>query len=491
MSLQVETARGILWSGVQSWGSRVISFAVFVVLARLISPEAFGLMALANVYIMFIQIFADQGFGTAIEQRHSIERGHLNIAFWSCFVFGLVILVLTVSFATLIAKCFGQPELGPILRVLSFSVLFSAVSGFYFSLLRRRLNFKAVAGCTIIANAIGGMIGISMAFANCGVWSLVAQQITYSCATTLFLWRITGWIPNLEVSGKHFKELFSFGVHITGGELLDFFNRRFDQLLIGYYLGPMMLGYYSVAYRLLLTFTELLTGVTNQVALPAFSRLQREPERMRRAFYGGVQLTSLISFPIFVCLALLAPQVVTTLFGEKWLPSAPIIQILSAVGLFHSVIWFNGTVTIAMGKPKWRLGLLAARTAVVVIAFTLVVQFGLLAVAATYVLVSYAFAPLEYWIVQRLIGIDLRTYFHQLSAAIFGSVVMGLVVWTSTSALEGFIGSRLLLSINGMLGIFCYLLTLSVVSRDLIRQPVELVKRSLHAEWRSRGFKCG
>ena len=158
--------------------------------------------------------------------------------------------------------------------------------------------------------------------------------------------------------------------------------RRSDDVLIGYFLGPTLLGFYTIGYQLLLTIIKLVTEVSNSVAFPAFSRIQHKPERMRDAFYQVTQYTSLFAFPVFIGLAALAPELVPALFGEKWAPSIPVMQVLALIGVLQSVLFFNGSVIKASGKPSWQLGIMLLNALCSVIGFLLAVRWGIVAVAA-------------------------------------------------------------------------------------------------------------
>jgi PST family polysaccharide transporter len=288
------------------------------------------------------------------------------------------------------------------------------------------------------------------------------------------------------VSKKHYKELLPFGASVVGNNTLNALVRRSDDFLIGYYLGPTLLGYYTVGYRLLLVIIRLVTEVTNTVAFPTFSRIQHQPERMRRAFYKVSQYTSLLAFPVFIGLATLAPDLVPALFGEKWVPSIPVMQILSLIGILQSVLFFNGSVLRASGKPSWELGIMLLNTVWSVIGFFLAVRWGITAVAASFVIVGYSLAPISFLAVRRLIQADLRTYLRQFTPALFASlmmvaVIMGLKYFLKDQSLNLY----LQLSIYLLAGGLTYGLAIALTARSLSRQVLELVSLAL-PKWKLR-----
>jgi PST family polysaccharide transporter len=475
MNLRQQAAQGIVWSAIQKFGHQAISFIVFFYLARLLEPEAFGLVALASVFLAFVQIFLNQGFAEAIIQREELEPEHLDTAFWVSLIISIFLTLISISVANLVAQGFNQPELTPIIRCLSLGFLLSAFNSVQQALFQRNLAFKALAARSLVASGAGGMVGVTMAFLGFGVWSLVGQQLTNNIAGILVLWWASDWKPRFKISQKHFHELFHFGINILGFNLLNFFNRRSDDFLIGYFLGATALGYYTIAYRLLLLMTNLLTNTMAQVALPTFSRLQSQPEKMRRAFYTATQLSSLVAFPAFLGMAVLAPELVAVVFGENWLPSVPVMQILAFIGILHAIEYFNQSVILAMGKPAWRFKINVVNAIGNVIAFILVIQWGILAVAAAYVIRGYLFLPLPLWAIYKLININLKTYWSQFIVPVVSSVTMVGVIFT----IKWYWGN--ILSLPGLIilctgvGIIIYSIMIRLTAPQLFKQVLGLL----------------
>lgn len=428
MSLKQKAIRGVFWTVVQNWGSQLISTAVFLVLARLLGAKAFGLVAMASVAISFMQIFLDQGFAQAIVQREEVEPEHLDTAFWLSLGISILLVVITITLSGTIAALFKEPQLTPILQVLSCNFLCRGLNSVQTALLQRQLKFKVLAMRTVAGNLLGGIVGVVMALTGFGVWSLVVKLLVGNLVSIPLLWFSSKWRPGTQISRSHFQELFSFGINITGISFLNFLNRRADDLLIGYYLGPVALGYYSVAYRLLLLIIKVITGVISQVALPTFSRLQAQPERIRSAFYKVTKYTSLVSFPIFFGMAAIAPELVKVVFGEEWLPSVPVMQILACMGIWQSVSIFNAKVIVAMGKPDWQFKFYLITAIVNVVSFLLVVEWGIVAVAAAYTIRAYLFSPIPIYLVKKLINIEFVTYWQQYITPFISSVVMAIAI---------------------------------------------------------------
>lgn len=458
MSIREKAIQGVLWSALQNWGSQVGSLLVFFLLARLLTPEAFGLVAMANIFLAFMQIFLQQGFAQSLIQRQDLEPDHIDTAFWTNLAIGACLTGFGLIAAGWVAAQFQQPQLVPILQVLSLLFLITACGNVQQALLERAFNFRATATRALAATLVGGVAGIGLALTGFGVWSLVGQQVIQELIGTLVLWQASDWRPRFKVSLPHFWQLFHFGMPILGFNFLNFLNSRADDLLIGYFLGAAPLGYYSIAYRILGVMQQLLVQTSQQIALPTFSRLQSDLEQFRQAFYTATQLTSLIAFPAFLGVLALAPELVVMLFGEQWIPSIPVLQVLSLAGIFQSISFFKSSVFMAMGKPSWSLWLSLLTVVLNLIGFSIAVRWGIVAVAAAFVIRGYLVFPIGQWAISRLIHVPVLTYIKQFTAPLVSAIMMtGFVVFIKNWLLGITSAYILVVSISALLGALLYI----------------------------------
>lgn len=486
MGLRQKAIHGAIWSAIEKWGAQLVSTTIFLLLARLLGAEAFGLIALANVFMYFMQIFLDQGFAQAIIQKDRLEPAHLDTAFWTSVLMGALCLLTVLAGAGTVANLYNEPELAPIIRWMSISFLFAGLSSVQSAILQRNMQFKVFAARSLVATAACGVAGIGAALVGLGVWSLVIKEIVFGSVGALMLWSSSDWRPGFRVSTKHFRELFAFGINIIGFNFLNFLNRRSDDLLIGYFLGTVALGYYNVAYRLLLIMIKLLTNVTAQVALPTFSRLQKEPEKMRQAFYRVTRYTSFVSFPAFLGMAVLAPEIIAAVFGEEWLPSVMVMQILAFIGILQSVQYFAGTVLLAMNKPLWRLRVIFLITVCNVIGFFITVRWGISAVAASYVICIYLFSPIFLVLIKKLINIDFKTYFLQYLTPLLGSLIMVASMLGAKQLMNDWSNIYLSLALYALVGILTYLFGIMALSPKLFHHTYSFAAASLPRAFQSR-----
>ncbi len=478
-NLRQKAIKGIVWSAIQSWGRQAIAFIVFALLARLLGPEAFGLVASASIFLGLIGIFLDQGFSAAIIQRKELEPEHLDTAFWTNVSIGLLMTVFSIATAELVANFFRQPDLTPVIRWLSLSFIIISLSSTQEAIFQRKLDFKPLALRELAGVSAGGLVGVTMAYLGFGIWSLVSQQLVNGLVRVLLLWWASDWRPKFNFSTKHFRELFSFGINIVGINLLSFVSTRSDNLLIAYFLGPVALGYYSIAYRLLEIVTQLFIGVITPIALPIFSHLQKDIEKTRQALYKAVQLSNLIGIPIFLGLSVLAPELVVVLFGEKWVSSIPVMQILNLIGILYTGFYFNGPVLMAAGKSAWKLGLDFIKTIGYFIAFAIAVRWGIVAVAAGYVITGYLMSTLTVWFLKKMIRINLITYLQQYIAPLVGSLAMVAAILGTKYFLSNLISLPTLLLTSILVGAIVYPVTIILVAPKVFWQFIDLFRSFL------------
>lgn len=482
MNLQQKVIKGVAWSTIQNWGSQALLLITFLILARLLGPETFGLVSMANVFIHFVQALVSQGFSDALIQRKDLEEEHLDTAFWANLALGVLVFSGFLISANVIAKSFQQVQLAPIIQCLSISVVINSFNATQQAILKRHLNFKSLAVRQLIGQMMGCFVSIVMALQGFGVWSLVSQQLISSLVGTALLWHLSDWRPGLKVSLKHFWELFYFGIHVVGISVMTFFNLRGDDLLIGYFLGPVALGYYTIAYKLLVTLTQLLVDTTRQVVLPTFAKLQDDVGKMRHAFYTATELVSFVAIPAFTGMAVLAPNLVFGLFGEQWAASIPVMRLLAFVGLINTAFSFSGAISMALGQPGWNLGILFVETLVKLTAFLIAAPLGITAVAWGLLVATLSITPARLWVVYRFIKISAFDYIKQFMVPVAGSLIMVASIFTVQYIWRGSEYSPLVLCSYIAVGAITYGLSLIILAPQFVQKTMGL----LHVVARSK-----
>lgn len=477
--------RATLWSAGERTANRLATLGLFVVLGRLLAPEDFGLVALAGIFTGFMGIFVDQGFSKAVVQRQHLGQRQLDTAFWTAVATGSALMLAGVAVAPLVARLLGQPALTPIVRCLSVGFLLSSLTTTQQALLQREFAFRSLAIRRLSATLAGGVVGITLAAGGAGVWSLVAQTLTRSLVGLVVLWVASSWRPGLAVSRDDFAELFGFGVNVVGIEFLGFLTREGDNLLVGAVLGPIALGYYTMAYRVLLVMNEVFMGTINQVATPTFSRLQDDLPATRRAFYAAIRLSQAVALPAFVGVAVLAPEIITVLFGARWAPSVPVLQTLALVGVVQSSTHFDRGVLYAAGRTGLEFRITLIATIGNLLAFAVAVRWGIVAVAAALAVRNFVFWPIRIWALNRVAGIRPLPYLLQWAKPVAVSSVMGAALVALRAVLGDTLATPLPLILTILAAATVYVAALSLIAKDLTR---ELLRAARSVRTPSKAF---
>jgi O-antigen/teichoic acid export membrane protein len=468
MNIKQQTIRGIAWSFLQNWSSQMGSLLIFLVMARLLAPESFGLVALANSFLAFVSIFINQGLTAALVQRPTIDSKHFDTAFWVQVCFGLFFSLLGLISGPAIANLFQEPLLKPIIQVFSILPFLESLNMVHIAILRRQIAFQKIAARVLIGILVSGIVGIALATQNFGVWSLIGQQITFEAVGVAAFWHLSDWRPKLRFSLDHLKELYSFGVSALSSNILTYLNQNTDTLLIGYFLGSVALGYYAVAYRVFQVLIQLLVQTPNQVVFPVFARLQLNLGRLINAFYKALQFSSLIAFPIFFGVVSLADELVLTIFGEQWYPSMPIMQVLSLGGMIYFIILLNQSVFIALGHPFRNVKIDILNSTLNIIFCWLAVRWGVLAVAIAYVASDFLVIPVSIWMLKKLLKITFLDYVARLVPSLAYSIAMLVAIVVFKGFLAGLVEPYWILVICTILGVVVYGAMLIIFTPNLL-----------------------
>jgi len=321
--------------------------------------------------------------------------------------------------------------------VLSWLLLFGAVSAVHNALLVRRLDFRSKALRRLIAVLAGGVAGVTLALLDYGVWALVGKQAVEGLVDCLVVWRTSPWRPGLEMSRQDARELFGFGKSMVGSNVVRFINRSADDMIIGMFLGPVALGYYSVAFRANVAVTEVALRATSRTALPVFAKLQGDPARMRDAYYQALELATLVACPVFLGLSATAPELCLTMFGADWAPSVRPMQVLGLAGVGLAINLYLDPILIAVGQPSVCFRFNFAQGVLNVLSFAIAVRWGIEAVAWAFVARTLIVLPAVLWLLRRAIGADPRRSLALMGAPVLASLAMLGSVSATRPALSG------------------------------------------------------
>ena len=279
MSLRQKTIEGVFWSGLARGGQHLSRLLATVLLVRLLMPEDFGLMAIAFIFMHFMMILGEMGLKPALIHGQDLNDLHYSSVFWLKVLVGTLLMLLTILAAPLIAGFYNRPDLEQILVVLSLNLVIVPLASVHQALLVKAMDFKTLAKPEIAATTLAGAAAIVAASMGLGIWSLVVQSLTFRGLTLCIVWALSDWRPRLVFSLQSLREVFPFGAYMTAHQLTDYGVRNVDQLLIGKLLGTVDLGFYTLAYKLMILPLQNISGVISGVAFPAFSRIHHDLER--------------------------------------------------------------------------------------------------------------------------------------------------------------------------------------------------------------------
>ncbi|CAN5835885.1 lipopolysaccharide biosynthesis protein [soil metagenome] len=486
--LRKRVERGLVWTIADTWGRQLLSLVVFIVIARLVSQADVGLVALAAVFVTLAEIFVDQGLSDAIVQRRALSRGHIDTAFWISMLVGVVLALAGVLLAIPISLLVGEPELQPILQVLSVSFVLTALSSVQMGLLRRELAFRSLALRTLMATGGGGLVGVALAFMGYGAWALVGQALAQAALSVVALWRVSPWRPGLKVSGQHFRDLFGFSRNVVAADVLTFLSRYTDNFLIGAFIGTVPLGIYAVGFRILSATSSALLGISRRVGFSALSRLQHDRERMQRAFYKLSRLMGVIVIPGYLGLALVAPELIVVLFGERWQAAGPVAALLFLAGPVIGIQNVFHALLNAAGQPAvvFRLRLFSTIGNVAGFAIAVAIFFDILAVAAAFVLRAYLVMPLYFSWGRRHAGVSAREFLVQLRGIMGATAAMSVAVLAVRLALGEVLGPATLLAVQVLAGAIAFGVALWLLDRKLLGELRETGVSALPLPGRAR-----
>lgn len=366
-----------LWSFVQHWLSRVITLSTFFILARILDPRDFGVVAVSSIFIGIAEIVVDQGFGDALVQRKEIDQELLNTAFYSNILMSFFSAALFFAISPFAAAYFSTPLLIPVMRTMSLSFIFTGLSAVQTSMLRREGKYRSLAARTIAASALSGAVAIWCALAHLGVWALVWQQIVYSGVTFVALWMMGDFRPGFSVSGHHFRTLFSFGAKITSVRILDYSHTKSIDWFVGGIFGPVAVGIYSVGTRLGLILFQLLGASMADASLTHFSRIQQDRDEVYKFLELTTERVASISGSMFALLALNAAAIINILFGTKWAASTPIFVAFCTSGTLHVVTYICVPLISALGRPGINLAISATKLVFIIASVFALAPFGM------------------------------------------------------------------------------------------------------------------
>ncbi|MDP4195855.1 MAG: MOP flippase family protein [Bacteroidota bacterium] len=476
-NLKALTIKGVVWNTIGRVSNQVLQFIISVILMRLLSPKDYGLIAMAMAFIGFASIFSEFGFSAALIQKQNITDQHKTSIFWFNIISGCVLTGIFVALAPLIATFYNNNELQSIVICLSFSFIIGAIGIVPSTLLQKEMNFAIINKLEVAIVIFTGIVSILFAYHGFGVWCLIIQSLLSQLLRSIIILFLSPWKPSLSFSRNSIKELFAYSTHLTGYNIINYWARKADDLLVGKYMGTMSLGVYSRAYNLMLMpITQVISLVSN-VMFPALSTIQNDKQKVKQVYINVVQVLSFVTFPLMIGLIVLAEPFVLVFFGQKWIEVVPIIQILSFVGVTQTLGNPTGWIYTSQGRTDWMFywGLFGSGS--IVVAIVIGVALGsIYTVSIAYLVINIILTYPVIAIPGKLINLKFIEVFKKVIGILISSLLMALVIWILKGLLPQWISTLLKFILSFLIGTISYIIFAKLFKVEAMQLILDLIK---------------
>lgn len=427
-SLKDKTVKGFVWSAVDRFSGQAIQFVFSILIARLLMPEDYGVIAMLGIFLAVSQTFIDSGFGTALIRKVDRTEADFSTVFYFNIAVALILYLFLFLLAPVIARFYDTPLLEPVTKVISLSLIISSLSGIHNSKLSIAIDFKTKAKASVLSALLTGIVGLWMAYAGYGVWALVIQNLCLRTVWTLMMWGLVKWRPQLIFSWKSFKELFSFGSKLLASGLLDTIYNNLYTLVIGKVFSPTTLGVYSKANSLAQFPSFNITSVIQTVSFPVLSTIQNEEERLTNAYKRLLKLSAFTVFPLMVGLAAVADPFIMIILTEKWAETIPLLQIVCFSMMWYPIHTINLNILQVKGRSDYFLKLEVIKKIQGVLFLCITVPMGITAMCYGNIINTLINLLWNTYYTKKLIGYGFLEQMKDLMPILMHSLLMGCVV---------------------------------------------------------------
>ncbi len=429
MSLTKRTANGILWKGGSAALVTAWTFIVLAVLANILEPSDFGLRGLILIMMGLLTLLADMGLGAAIVHEPNVSREQFSTIFFLNVAGGVVLAGLMFLASGTLAAFFQEERLGPILKVMAPAFVVCSFGSMFAALLQKKLDFKTRFKIEIAESLTSGGSSIVLAVLGFGIWSIVYGYILGAVLRVALLWISAAMRPAWQFNLNSVRPLLKFGVFVLGEQVVSFTSQNVDNIIIGRFLGMEALGFYSLAYSLMLTPAWKISDSVTRVIFPAFSLIQNDDARIRDGYLRVVKFISLATFPIMAGMFAVSRSLVASVYGTKWLPAAAVLEIFCLVGTIQSILSTASAVQYAKGRSDLSFKLNTVALVGNLAAFFIGVRYGLLGVTIAFTVWTAALSPVIQGLTNKLIRLGWRPFLSQFQLPAAGSLaIIGLVL---------------------------------------------------------------
>lgn len=435
-SLKQKTKRGIYWKFFDTFANTGMQFIVGIVMARLLSPEDYGITALPAVFFTIASIFIDGSFANALIRKKEVTEKDLSTAFYYSFGMGIFMYVCLFFASPYIARFYNTPILTSLIRVTALNFLWGPLLTPQTVILRKKLDFKTPAKIAVATKIIASFVGISVAYAGYGVWALVASGLCSSLLGLIFTWIYVKWYPRERFSKDSFYYLWGFGSKLIASLLIDAVQGNIAPIIIGKYFSSAQLGLFNRANSYAILPASTISGVMQNVTYPVLSKLQDDPDALARNYRRMIRTTNFVVFPLLMLLAVLAKPIIILMITEKWIDCVPLLQILCFCTMFVPISGLNKNYLQVISRTDLLLKLDIPKKIVGVSLILVTLPFGLITFCIGLVIEQLFCITINIGCVGKVSGIGIKAQFSDILPLFTLSAVSGILSWFSTSFFE-------------------------------------------------------
>jgi len=409
------TAQGIMF---------LLQLGAMMVLARILTPADYGMMAMVVAITGFANIFIYLGLSTATIQKAEINHAQVSTLFWVNAGFGALVTLLVAAISPAVAWFYHEPALVGIMLTLSLNFLISSLAVQHNALLTRQMQFFTIAKIQVLAMLAGIVAAIIAALQGMGYWALVINSLVSTTFQAGGAWLALRWVPGMPRRNTGVLSLLKFGGDVVGYNVINYFSRNLDNILIGRYVGSASLGLYSKAYQLLMMPITNLRDPLNAVAMPALSRLQHEPAEFRKYHLELLSFLGFISMPLVAFLFVGSDRLISLVLGPQWMGASELFRILAFAAFMQTVGSTRGVVLLSTGNSRKYLVLGAVRAVFLCISFVAGLAWGVRGVAAAYVFANYLLLYPSIWYAFKNSPVQVSDFFRGIAKPLAASLTM-------------------------------------------------------------------
>jgi O-antigen/teichoic acid export membrane protein len=480
--MKERTARAVPWAVLESASIGAGSIVSTVVLARLLEPSDFGAAAVAIAVVVLVESVIMIGLNESLVQRRPLDMLHIDSGFWAMTGLGFLGTVTCAAIAHPVAALYGHSVLAGLIAVQGLSCVFTGLGGLPDALLTRKLRLKTLAKRTIAAHVSLVLVAIAMALNDFGAWSIIVAGVFSQFIGCIMLWTGRRRFPKARFSFAHLRDLLRYGVFSTLEGMLWLAVSRVFIGLVGYYHGLQALGYVSLAFRVVDVMSRVFSMVTRRFSLPLFAAVRGNQQHLHSAFLQSKTFTTLVVSPAFAGIVVTAPELVVTIFGQRWMPAAPLLQVVAALSFFSFSWGLAGTLLKAISRPE--LLILPA-----LVAFVITVA-GVFATAGAPVFLAalvwgarvVVTLPILIWLLNRYAGIGAGTQVGAGATALAGSTAMAFGVLCVRELVANYSPAERLAMMVAT-GVVLYPLVMLVIDRPVIRYCCAILNLAAAPAW--------